>query len=147
MFCQSPPQLELVPATATILGQVCEPVAYGTAMAELIEGMFDLLDYARGVGLAAPQVGVALRVIVINYAATTVAIINPVITKAPGKIVRSLNEGCLSFPGARRTIKRSKRVIVEGFDKNWEPVKIDARNFLAFVVQHEIDHLDGVTIV
>ena len=125
----------------------CTEVPQGANRSELIDGMFGVLDRSTGVGLAAPQVGVTDRVIIIKYGSTHTAIINPVITKVKGKVVTSLGEGCLSFPGRRVDVKRSKRVTVEGFDAEWKPIKIDARNLLAFIVQHELDHLDGVTIV
>lgn len=138
---------DLVAATDPLLRAVCAPVAPGQDVSELVAEMFEIMDRDQGVGLAAPQIGVPLRVITVRYASTCMAIVNPVIVKAPGKIVTSIGEGCLSFPGRRVNVKRSKRVLVEGFDGHWTPVGIDARNLLAFILQHEIDHLDGVTIV
>lgn len=128
------------------LHTVCEAVPHGDDVSELVAALERLCLDHGGAGLAAPQLGVTRRVIFVNYAATRLALINPRIVEAPGKRVTSLNEGCLSFPGKRVDVKRSKRVVVEGFDADWNPVRIDARNFLAFVFQHEIDHLNGVTI-
>jgi peptide deformylase len=141
--------LELVRSNDPILKQPCNPVKQGSDVIPLVNNMFDLISKTNpiGVGLAAPQVGFSERIIVVNYGATRQAIINPRIVKSPGKIVTSVKEGCLSYPGRRVDVKRSKRVIVEGFDTNWKPVKIDARNFLAFIMQHELDHLDGVGII
>lgn len=141
-------ELELVPSTSFVLAQEANEVPHGTDVAVLVKNMFKLIEenIPRGVGLAAPQVGLLERIIVVNYGATRTAIINPIIAKAPGKKVTSFGEGCLSFPGESVDMQRHKRVVVTGFDENWEPVKIDARGFLAFVMQHEIDHLNGVTI-
>tara|TARA_R110000744_G_C19357750_1_gene561059 strand:+ start:2715 stop:3143 length:429 start_codon:yes stop_codon:yes gene_type:complete len=139
--------LQLVAKKDPALKAVCEPVTPGDDVSDIIEGMFKVMRQKLGVGLAAPQVGVTKRIILIEYGATCTAIINPVIIKRPGKLVTSIGEGCLSFPGKKINIKRNKRVVVEGFNQDWEPIKIDARNLLAFIVQHEVDHLNGVTIV
>lgn len=138
--------MQLVSKKDPALRTVCDEVPHGEDMSELIDGMLKVMRTARGVGLAAPQVGECKRVVVIEYAAVKTAIINPVITKTPGKLVTSVGEGCLSYPGLKVDQKRHKRVIVEGFDRNWKPVRIDARNLTAFIVQHEVDHLNGVTI-
>ncbi len=73
------------------------------------------------------------------------AIINPVITKTSGKLKLG-KEGCLSFPGKRVDMKRDNIVVVEGFDEDWNPIKKKVRALSAFCVQHEIDHLNGITI-
>lgn len=138
--------MKLVDKTDPILKTVCPPVPDGLDRAGIIEGMFEVMREKRGVGLAAPQVGVLERIILIEYGSYCTAIINPVITKKPGKIVTSIDEGCLSFPDLRVNRKRHKRVTVEGFDQNWAPLKLDVRNFAAFIIQHEVDHLNGVTI-
>jgi peptide deformylase len=138
---------QLVPARSADLRAVCTAVPEGADVLDLADDLRETVKERGGAGLAAPQIGDLRRVIVINYASTCMVVVNPVVVKAPGKIVTSIGEGCLSFPGRRVDVKRSKRVLVEGFDEHWQPVKIDARNFLAFVFQHEIDHLNGVTIV
>lgn len=138
--------MQLVGKKDPALSTICNPVDKGEDVTTIVAGMFDLMRKHGGVGLAAPQVGIVKRIIIIEYGAVTTAIINPVITKSPGKIVTSIQEGCLSFPGKRVNLKRHKRVIVEGFNEYWEPVRIDARNFTAFILQHELDHLDGITI-
>jgi len=139
--------MQLVSKKDPALKAVCTPVTPPNDVTEIIEGMFQVMRQKNGVGLAAPQVGITSRIIVIEYGATCTAIINPVITRVTGKWVTSLAEGCLSFPGKKVDIYRSKRVTVEGYNQDWEPVKIDARNLLAFIVQHEVDHLNGITIV
>lgn len=138
--------IKLVESDDPILHTVCDPVPHGMNVSEIVDAMFGLLQIKLGVGLAAPQVGLNERIIVVEYGAIKTAIINPVITKRPGKVVNSIDEGCLSYPGKRVTLKRHKWVTVEGFDVNWNPVKIDARTLLAFIIQHEIDHLNGITI-
>jgi len=140
-------KLQLVGKKSPALRTVCKPVPFDTSVNKLIEGMFELMRSKNGVGLAAPQVGITSRIIIIEYGSTSTEIINPRIIKSTGKIVTSIAEGCLSFPGKKIDIKRHKRVIVTGFDRNWKLIKFDFRNFAAFIAQHEIDHLNGVTIV
>jgi peptide deformylase len=139
--------MQLVDKNSPSLKTICDAVPLGAPVAELVKEMFELMRKSQGVGLAAPQVGHLWRLVVIEYGAVSCAIINPVITKWPGKIVTSIGEGCLSFPGKKVDVKRHKRVVVEGFDVDWSPLRIDARGHMAFIVQHELDHLDGVTIV
>lgn len=139
--------MQLVSKKDPALKTVCEPVTFGEDVSEIIEGMFKVMRQKLGVGLAAPQVGITKRIILVEYASICTAIINPVIIKKSDKLVTSIGEGCLSFPGKKINIKRNKRVVVKGFNHNWVPIKIDARNLLSFIMQHEIDHLNGVTIV
>lgn len=142
-----PLQRYLVGKGSKFLRTVCTEVEPGTPLRSLVRDMFRIMRDNRGAGLAAPQIGETLRVIVVEYGSVCAVMINPEIVKRPGKIVTSIGEGCLSYPGLRADRQRHKRVIVEYFDQNWEKVKLDARGFLAFILQHEIDHLDGVTIV
>lgn len=142
--------VQLVDGTDPILKTVCTPIRlqlHESVRPDLVEDMFRIMRQHRGVGLAAPQIGIAKRLIVVDYKATCCAIVNPVIVKRPARKVTSIGEGCLSFPGELVNVQRHKRVIVAGFSRDWEPVRIDARGMLAFILQHEIDHLDGVTIV
>lgn len=128
------------------LRTVCDEVEHGTQLPGLVNDMFRIMREKRGIGLAAPQIGETVRVMVVEYGSVCAVMINPVIVKRPGKIVTSIGEGCLSYPGLKADRQRNKRVIVEYFDENWKKVKLDARGLLAFIVQHEIDHLNGVTI-
>lgn len=140
--------MKLTPAT---LFEVCEPVEHGADVSELIAGMWELLRTGvggvNGVGLAANQVGDRRRVIVLNTDEIRMAIINPVITKRCCGTVNSI-EGCLSFFGGKRQVKiiRDKQVTLEGFDKDWNPIKIKLRGLASRAAQHEVDHLDAVTI-
>lgn len=139
-------KLQLVGKKSPALKTVCDDVPRGDCVKTIVKGMFEVMRQKNGVGLAAPQVGITTRLIIIEYGSTSLALLNPVIIKTPGKIVTSIDEGCLSYPSKKVNRKRHKRVIVIGFDTDWNPVKLDARGFLAFIVQHEIDHLNGITI-
>lgn len=101
---------------------------------------------AGGVGLAAPQVGVLLRVIVIELSqGEIIELINPEIVKATGE--RELEEGCLCLPGYVGRIKRSEVVKAKGVDRDSKPVRIKADELLAEALEHEIDHLNGILFV
>lgn len=112
---------------------------------KLIDNMAKLMYKNKGVGLAAPQVGILKRVIVVDVGEGLVSLVNPKILWRQGKDVMS--EGCLSIPGINLEVKRSQEVIVEGLTKEGEKVQLGAMGLLARVLQHEIDHLDGILIV
>ena len=137
---------ELVKVGGAVLSKVAVNVPSGQDVSDLIQVMRDCLALEKGAGLAANQIGWLERVILINVADYVGAIINPVITKRSGKLVNS-TEGCLSFPGRKVIVKRDKMVTIEGFDENWQPIKKKLRGFSAFCAQHEIDHLNGITIL
>ena len=122
-----------------------EPVHPADDVRELIGDMLDTMKAREGVGLAAIQIAVPLRVIVVNVRNHPMIMINPEIVKSTGSV--SIVEGCLSFPGRKVKVKRAKRVKVIALDHN----KIERVHKLsgmdAICVQHEIDHLDGVCIV
>ena len=111
---------------------------------ELIDDMVETMHKYNGVGLAAVQVGILKRIIVIDiYDEKTpiVKLINPKIIKQKGE--REIEEGCLSFPNKFAKVKRPVEVVVEGLNENGEKVKIKAVELLAQALCHEIDHLDG----
>ena len=112
---------------------------------KLIDNMAKLMYKNKGLGLAAPQVGILKRVIVADVGDGLVSLVNPKILWRQGK--DTMLEGCLSIPGINLEIKRSKEVIVEGLNKEGEKVQLGAVGLLARVLQHEIDHLDGILIV
>ena len=130
------------------LKEVCQPVTKDeldvSAIGHLCDKMFALMKENNGVGLAAPQVGVMYRVIVVSVDNFHGEVINPVITKRTG--ATNSIEGCLSFPGKTKKVKRAKTVVVEGEDRHGSPLKIKARGVLACCFQHEIDHLNGRTV-
>lgn len=112
---------------------------------KLIDNMAKLMHQNKGLGLAAPQVGILKRVIVADVGDGLVSLVNPKILWRQGK--DTMAEGCLSIPGISLEIKRSKEVIVEGLTREGEKVQLGAVGLLARVLQHEIDHLDGILIV
>ena len=112
----------------------------------LIDDMIETMQAAPGVGLAAPQVGVQLRVIVFALPGEeVVALLNPEVVKRSGE--RLVEEGCLSIPGYQGEIKRSLSVTVKGRDRQGRQVRIRARDLLAEVLEHEIDHINGVLYI
>ncbi len=115
---------------------------------ELIEDMVETMHKYDGVGLAAVQVGILKRILVIDiYDDKTpiVKLVNPTIVKQKGEI--ELEEGCLSFPNKFAKVKRPTDVVVEGLNEKGEKVKIKASGLLAQALCHEIDHLNGITFV
>lgn len=115
----------------------------------LARDMFDAMYEAEGVGLAAPQVGIARRLIVVDPHEEGVsprALVNPQVVTAAAQTERA-EEGCLSIPGVRDVVERSITVTVEGLDLEGRPVQIEAAGLHARVLLHEIDHLDGVLFI
>ncbi|HEX2228281.1 MAG TPA: peptide deformylase [Candidatus Binatia bacterium] len=130
-----------------VLSQVATPVRNITGeTAKLIADMLDTMYAAPGVGLAAPQVGVSERIIVLdvdheNPHKEVYRLINPIITRAEGEVV--WEEGCLSVIDFTAEVKRAAKVELIALDENEKEVKIAAEGLLAVAFQHEIDHLDG----
>lgn len=108
----------------------------------LIDDMFDTMDAAKGVGLAANQVGVARRVAVIDAEGQRFAMVNPVLLSAEGRSVAE--EGCLSIPDIFGDVTRPERIVLEALDRDGRPFRLDAEGLVARAVQHEVDHLDGI---
>ena len=156
---------EIVTYPAPVLKKKSAPVEeMDSEVRALIDDMLDtLLDDDKSVGLAANQVGVARRVIVtdlyryddegsesaeesgVSRRERMVVLINPEITFSEGEII--YGEGCLSFPGITADIKRADHVTVKGLDRDFKPLEIDAFGFQAVLIQHELDHLDGILII
>jgi len=113
---------------------------------KLAADMVETMHAASGVGLAAPQVGVPLRVIVIGMPGEEeFALVNPEVVRKNGE--RMVTEGCLSVPGYFGEIKRAQRVTVKGKDLSGKEVRIKAEELLAQALEHEIDHLNGVLYI
>jgi len=115
----------------------------------LIADMFDTMYAEEGVGLAAPQVGVGQRIIVVDpreEGITPFALVNPVITQFSEDLERD-EEGCLSIPQLKEVVERAHAVRVEALNRDGEPVTIEAEGFLARILQHEVDHLDGILFI
>ena len=108
----------------------------------LLDDMKDTMYKSEGVGLAAPQVGILKRVIVLDDGNGLIECINPVIISAKGKQYGS--EGCLSVPGVKGNVERPKKVVVRAFDRDGQEIEYTAKDFLARIFCHEIDHLDGI---
>lgn len=131
------------------LRSVCDVVPIGHYMGnELFDFMRQVMEEEtpKGIGLAANQVGVMQRIIVIRHAGIDMNILNPEITKHCNKKTTSV-EMCLSCPGIKVSVGRWKWVILKGFDENWKPIKKKFHGLLSCVVQHEIDHLNGITLL
>ncbi|KTB48558.1 peptide deformylase [Dehalogenimonas alkenigignens] len=112
----------------------------------LVEDMIETMKDNCGCGLAAPQVGVSLRCIVIGMPEEEpYAIINPEFVKRVGE--REIEEACLSVPELAGSVKRSESVIVKGLDKNGKPIRVKGRELLSQALEHEIDHLNGVLFI
>ena len=112
---------------------------------QLIEDMTETMYASRGVGLAAVQIGVLKRVIVVNIGEGLIAMVNPEILESDGE--SQMEEGCLCLPGVLIDVKRSEKVKVKGLNEKGEEVVVDAEGLLARAFQHEVDHLNGVLII
>lgn len=111
----------------------------------LIEDMLDTMYEAEGVGLAAPQVGILKRIVVIDVGEGPIVLINPEIIKTEGSYIDS--EGCLSLPGESADVERPEKVTVRAMDQNGEVREIEGEELLARAFCHEIDHLDGILYI
>jgi len=138
--------LEILTNQDPTLRKTSKPVKKVTKdIRELICSMEETLYAAPGIGLAAPQVGQLVRVIVGDVGDCFYAIINPKIVKKSGK--QTFVEGCLSIPGIEAPVERAEFVTVKGIDKNGKTITVEATGILATMFQHEIDHLDGTLFV
>jgi len=132
-----------------------EPVLRGKALPlkeitpeilNLIKDMAETMYTDSGVGLAAPQVGVSKRIIIIDGEEDgLIVLINPMIVKSEGEVVAE--EGCLSVPGIYSKVKRSSKVTVKALNENGDSIEITKESLTARALQHEIDHLDGILFI
>ncbi len=126
-----------------ILTKKCREVKEMTPrLKQLVGDMLDTMYQAEGVGLAAPQVGVLRRIVVIDVGEGPIVLVNPKIVEQDGE--QEGHEGCLSVPGKAGIVVRPNHVIAEGLDENMEPVRVEGTELLARAICHELDHLDGV---
>lgn len=127
------------------LREVCKPVPEMTdELDKLIDEMFYTMYDAPGIGLAAPQVAVQQRLIVVDISETKdepIALLNPEVIKTAGKI--TWEEGCLSIPGIYAKVDRPSDILVRGMDRDGKTIEFEANELLAVCIQHEIDHLNG----
>lgn len=134
--------LDIYILDAPILRQETTPVAEVTdAHRRLIDDMFETMYAARGIGLAATQVGRIERICVVDVADDRYALVNPEIVAQDGE--QTGEEGCLSIPEIYGDVTRAKHVVVRALDRNGAPIELDATDLLARCLQHEIDHLHG----
>ncbi len=133
-----------------VLRRKAKPIGKIDASVEkLVDEMFEVLEEEGGIGLAAPQIGVPLRLIIVSLATDSgrdeLALINPLITRAEGW--QEYEEGCLSVPGIYEKVKRRAKITLEAMDLSGSRISSAYEDFLATVFQHELDHLDGVLFV
>jgi peptide deformylase len=120
--------------------------AIDKSILQLVDDMILTMQKSNGAGLAAPQVGVSLRVITLQMPdEEPFCIINPEITKRTGEV--EVTEGCLSIPGYQGELKRSVTVTAKGLDRNGEKIRIKGTGLLAQALEHETDHLDGILYI
>jgi len=139
----------------TMLTTIPEPILkkkarkvtdFGKNLQFLIDEMIAVMRYGQGTGIAAPQVGESLRLIVVEHEDKLYVMGNPEITQS--SIETEVNvEGCLSIPNIGANVERSTAVTVKGQDRNGKPIKIKVKGRLARIFQHEVDHINGILIV
>ncbi len=132
-----------------ILRKKSKPVKEMTPrLSALIDDMFETMYAAEGVGLAAPQVGVLKRIVVMDVSEgrdEPIVMINPEILEMEGE--QTGPEGCLSVPGKHAEVKRAQKVKVKALDREMQPFELEGENLLARCIQHETDHLEGIMYV
>ena len=132
-----------------VLREMCREVdAVDDDVSALVDDLLETMYAEDGIGLAAPQIGVPMRVFVYDVRDDEIepgVLVNPRLVEATGK--QKEVEGCLSIPGLDEVVERSGQVVVEGLNRDGEPVRIEATGLLSRCLQHEIDHLDGVLFI
>jgi peptide deformylase len=135
-----------------VLRAKAAPVSdFDPGLRDFVQGMFECMYRAEGIGLAAPQVGRGIRVFVVDVPGdedtprVKRAFVNPVIVEKAGSA--TAEEGCLSIPGFRADVKRAAHVVVDAHDENGVAFRVEADGLLARALQHEADHLDGVLFI
>jgi len=147
------PLLKIELLGSDVLRRHADPVEKpGAEFDPLIADMFETMYDAKGIGLAAPQIGISQRLIVIDVndeggkALGPTALFNPRVVESGAETDKG-EEGCLSIPGVAGVVERPWHVVVEAQDREGNPVRIEADDMLARCLQHEIDHLDGVLFI
>lgn len=139
-------KLQIMIAGDPVLRDVAKPVErIDKKLHRLLKDMAETMYAADGVGLAAPQVGVSKRVVVIDVGDGLYELINPVIVKNEGQVLGS--EGCLSVPDYEGEVERAEYVECEFTDKTGQRMLLSASGLLAICIQHELDHLDGILFI
>lgn len=139
--------IEIVKIGDPILRKKAKPVDHlGSEIDDIVHAMFKSMKDNNGIGLAAPQIGLSLKIITVGLDEFQISLINPVIA-AVSKETEELEEGCLSVPDVSLTIKRPEIVLVNGYTPRGDKVSLEVDGLVGRVIQHEIDHLDGILIV
>lgn len=139
--------LKIVKYGSEVLREVAQPVEEITdEIRQIADEMLGVMYASDGVGLAAPQVGISKRIIIVDVepydpSHKPVTLINPEIVSSEGQA--NAEEGCLSVPDVRGEVKRAEKITVEGLDLDGKKIRIEATDLLARALQHEIDHLNG----
>lgn len=129
-----------------VLREKARPVPeINSSILKLLDNMADTLYAAKGAGLAAPQIGVSKRVIVVDCGEGLWEVVNPEIISMQGEDIGV--EGCLSIPGVAGEVKRAAQVVVKGWDRRGQEIQIMASDYGARAFQHETDHLDGILFI
>ena len=150
----------VTPPNPTLRARARKVKSFAPELQELIDDMIETLHAAPGIGLAAPQVDISQRVILVEYAEGSedddedsperlprlYIVVNPEITRSSKDSVLG-NEACLSLPGYGGEVERAQSVTVAGFNRRGQKLKIKARGWMARIFQHEIDHLDGILFI
>ena len=130
-----------------VLRKVAEPVEeINDEIIQIVADMLEAMYKFEGVGIAAPQIGISKRIVIVdtepsNPASKPIVLINPEIVEKDGEIGE--DEGCLSVPEIRGDVKRAERVVVEGIDLEGNKIRVEGTELLARALQHEIDHING----
>ena len=125
-----------------VLGKACKPITEVTPkIVDLIDDMIETMYEANGVGLAAPQVGILKRLVVIDVGEGPIVMINPTIVSADGE--QTGQEGCLSVPGKAGQVTRPNHVVARFFDEEMNECEVEGTELLARAICHELEHLDG----
>ncbi len=143
--------LEIKTYPEAVLARKAAPVeTFDDSLRKLLDDMAETMYHASGIGLAATQIGMSVRALVIDASpriegADLIKLVNPVICFQEGEAV--CEEGCLSVPDYTAEVVRARKIRVEGFDEYGKPLNIETDTFFAIVLQHEIDHLEGVLFI
>lgn len=139
--------MEILKYPNRVLKRVSAPLlAVSEDDRSMLEQMLKTMYLNRGIGLAAPQIGINKKLIVVDIGdKNTLRLINPVIVGAAGR--DEMEEGCLSVPNIYVKVKRAKSIMIKALDENGQPVKFEATGMLARAISHEIDHLNGKLII
>lgn len=138
--------LNIIKAGDKILKQKAEPVVkIDRKIKQLLDDMAQTMYKAEGVGLAAPQIGVSLRIVVIDAGEGLIELINPVIIEKNG--LETASEGCLSVPGIWGEVERAAEVTIEALNREGKKIRMTGTGLLGRAFQHEIDHLEGILFI